>query len=278
MITNYVGELVQHDTSNHVWAPLTDVPWYLITSVDDCSRKILYGELWEKESSLAHITAAKAVVTGYGCPLKYYVDRHSIFKFTEREASMHRQGLMTEDEATVQWKEVLGDLRIEVVYALSPAAKGKVERPYRWLQDHLVRVCVREGVTKIEQAREVLYEEIHQYNHRRVHSTTTEVPDIRFQRLVKEGRSMFSSFVIRPPLLTIDDIFCLRWKRVVNPYRKILVYGNELPVHDAPPRSEVEIRVSFDMQKRLAKLRLWYKNRLVGEYLLKEQDLKKVQF
>jgi len=33
-------------------------------------------------------------------------------------------------------------LGVDVGYALSPQAKGKVERPYRWLQDRIVRTCV----------------------------------------------------------------------------------------------------------------------------------------
>lgn len=222
--------------------------------------------------------AAKAVVTGFGCPVKYYVDRHSIFRFNERQASIHRQALMTADEATVQWKEVLGDLGIEIIYALSPAAKGKVERPYRWIQDHLVRICARENISRIAEGRTVLYDELRQYNHHRVHSTTNEIPDARFERMEREKRSMFGDFVIRPPFLTPDDIFCLRWKRTVNRYRKISIYNMEFPVHDAPILSEVEIRVSFDMKSRMAKLRFWYKTRLVGEFQVKAEDIKKVPF
>ena len=107
--------------------------------------------------------AAKTLVTRFGCPLKYYVDNHSIFRFVERRDSVWQKAHAKEEDAIIQWKEVLRDLDIEVIYALSPAAKGKVERPYRWIQDHLVRTCVRDGITKIDQAREVLYAEIHQY-------------------------------------------------------------------------------------------------------------------
>ena len=107
---------------------------------------------------------------------------------------------MTEEQALVQWKEVLKDLRIEVVYALSPAAKGKVERPYQWLQDHLVRTCVREGLTSIDQARQVLYEELHQYNYKRVHSTTGEIPVLRYEKALEENRGLFRRFEIPDPI------------------------------------------------------------------------------
>jgi hypothetical protein len=41
-------------------------------------------------------------------------------------------------------------LGVDVAYALSPAAKGKVERPYRWLQDRIVRTCAIEKLTALD--------------------------------------------------------------------------------------------------------------------------------
>jgi len=38
---------------------------------------------------------------------------------------------------------------VKVIYALSPQAKGKVERPYRWIQDRLVKTCYRENIRDI---------------------------------------------------------------------------------------------------------------------------------
>ena len=193
MLTNYIGELIQHDTSFHLWAPLSNEKWYLITSLDDHSRRILYGELWERESAFAHITAAQSVVTQFGKPLSYYVDNHAIFRFIEKRNSVHYEYTSTEETAVVQWKEVMRQLGIDVKYALSPAAKGKIERPYRWLQDHLVRTCLHEQVTRIEDARQILYEEIYRYNHQRVHSVTKEIPAVRFEKAMEEKRSFRTS-------------------------------------------------------------------------------------
>jgi len=126
-----LGELLQHDTSYHVWAPLSDTHWYLISTIDDFSRRILYADLWEKESSWAHIVSLQAVVTQFGCPLSYYVDNHSIFRYIEKRDNLRKKYEVTEENANVQWKAVLRDLGIEVIYALSPAAKGKIEKPFR---------------------------------------------------------------------------------------------------------------------------------------------------
>ena len=42
VLTNYAGEIVQHDSSHHKWSPYAQEKWYLITSLDDC-RKITMG-------------------------------------------------------------------------------------------------------------------------------------------------------------------------------------------------------------------------------------------
>ena len=190
VLTNYIGEIIQHDSSYHLWSPPAREKWYLITSLDDFSRFILYASLLKKETSWAHILALQAVVLNYGAPFLYYVDSHSIFRFVQGRDSLWRKHYALTDEADPQWKQAMHDCNIKVTYALSPQAKGKIERPYSWLQDRLVRTCVRDNVTDIRQAQSVLNREIHRYNYRQVHSTTQEVPYFRFQRALKEKLSL----------------------------------------------------------------------------------------
>lgn len=72
--------------------------------------------------------------------------------------------MLKTDEADPQWRQVMRILGVDVIHALSPQAKGKVERPYRWLQDRIVRTCAIEKLTTIEEVRAVLKEEIDRYN------------------------------------------------------------------------------------------------------------------
>jgi len=51
VLTDYVGELIQHDASHHQWSPYAENKWYLITSLDDHSRLMLYANFVEKECS-----------------------------------------------------------------------------------------------------------------------------------------------------------------------------------------------------------------------------------
>ena len=81
VLTNYIGELIQHDSSHHRWSPYAKNKWYLVTSIDDCSRFLLYYKLLERETSWAHIEAMEEVALNYGLAYSYYVDSHSIFRF-----------------------------------------------------------------------------------------------------------------------------------------------------------------------------------------------------
>ncbi len=45
VLTNHIGELVQHNSSLHLFAPVAGEKWYLITSIDDFSRYMFYATL-----------------------------------------------------------------------------------------------------------------------------------------------------------------------------------------------------------------------------------------
>jgi hypothetical protein len=273
VVTNYIGEIIQHDSSYHLWSPPAKEKWYLITSLDDFSRLILYATLVRKETSWAHILALQTVVLNYGAPFLYYVDSHSIFRFVQGRDSLWRKHYTLTDEADPQWKQVIGDCNIKVTYALSPQARGKVERPYGWLQDRLVRTCVREDVTDIREAQRVLSYEIHRYNYKQVHSTTQEVPYFRFQRALEEKKSVFREFRVRPPFQSVKDIFCLRVDRTVDPYRRISINNLQLKVSNSTPRKRVTLRI-YPLNNTISEVRFWCEDTLIDIQRVKNSDLR----
>jgi hypothetical protein len=277
VLTHYIGELIQHDSSYHLWSPAAHEKWHLITSLDDFSRYILYAALIKKETSWAHISALQSVILKYGCPFSYYVDSHSIFRFVQGRDSLWRNHNKLTDEATPQWKQVLDDCQVKVTYALSPQAKGKIERPYGWLQDRLVRSLVREEVTDTQKAQQILNRELYRYNHRQVHSTTQEIPFLRFQRALKENKSLFRSFQIRPPWRSPKDIFCLRVDRTIDAYRKISVNSLQIKINGAVPLEKVTLRI-YPLNRILSEVRFWLKNKLIDVQKLKNTDLFPMHF
>ncbi len=173
---------------------------------------------------------------------------------------------------------VAGVHSIKVIYALSPQAKGKIERPYRWIQDRLVRTCYRENIRDIQEAQLILNNLVQRYNYQIVHSTTGEIPYIRFQRAIREKRSLFREFTISPPFKSTKDIFCLRVDRMVNSYRKVSINNLELKVPRAPLHERIQLRISPDKESGLSEVRFWHEGELLGIQKVKNSDLNLVQF
>jgi len=165
-LTNYGGEIIYHDSPYHLWSSPAKEKCYLITSLDDFSRFMLYVTLLKKEASWAHILFLQTVVLRHGALFLYYVD--SPFNLSVCE----RQGLPAVDItyphwwADRQWKQVMDDCKIKVTYALFPQAKGKIEKSYGWLQDRLIRICVKEHVTDIREDQRVVTHEVFRYSYR----------------------------------------------------------------------------------------------------------------
>jgi hypothetical protein len=234
--------LLQHDASIHQWSPYVFRPdgkplkWSLITTLDDHSRKMLYADLFEHESAWAHIQSLESVVLTHGVGIQYYSDNHAIFRYVVNRdtlsAANYRNILGTDDIAP-QWKQCVEATGMKVTYALSPEAKGKIERPYRWLQDRIVRRAAREHARTLEDVRHILTQEVDRYNNRAVHSTTGEIPSIRFNNALNDGRTVFKPLDItrtKPPVTSTKDLFCLRTERKVNGYGKISLNGIQISV------------------------------------------------
>jgi hypothetical protein len=274
VLTASIGALVQHDASLHLWSPLAKEKWTLITSIDDYSRKILFADFVSRETTWAHIQAAQTLIQSYGLPLRYYVDSLRVFRFVQGRDSFWRKHVLETDDVETQWGKMMRILNVDVTYALSPQAKGKVERPYRWLQDRIVRTCVYENISAMDEVRSVLRDEVNRYNGHQVHSTTREVPNIRYERARKEGNSLFRKFVIPKPYTSAKDVFCLREKRMVNGYRRISLFKHVIEVPNVPLREDVDAHLVPDEGKQLMHIRIWWNRNMVHSVSLPLQGFR----
>jgi transposase len=156
VLTASIGALIQHDSSLHLWSPFAQEKWSLITSIDDFSRMLLFADFVLKDTTWAHIQATQALMQSYGIPLCYYVDSLRVFRFVQGRDSVWRKHVLQTDDVDTQWSKMMRVLGVDVTYALSPQAKGKVERPYQWLQDRIVRTCALEKISAMEDVRAIL--------------------------------------------------------------------------------------------------------------------------
>jgi hypothetical protein len=262
VLTSSAGALIQHDGSTHLWSPYSKEKWTLITSIDDYSRLLLFADFFPAETTWAHIQATKAVVETFGLPLRYYVDSLRVFRFVQGRDSFWRKHVLETDDVDTQWGKMMHLLGVDVIFALSPQAKGKIERPYRWMQDRIVRTCALEKVVELGEVRAVLGEEVDRYNQHQVHSTTGEIPALRFARALSSGNSLFRPFSVPKPYSSPDDIFCLRETRITNGYGRISLFNHEIRVANVPLRQQVDVHLVPDPTRDIMQVRIWFQDAL----------------
>jgi len=230
--TSKIGRLFQHDTCIHQWSPYLN-HFYLILTVDDHSRRIVFAKFFEEETSMNHLLSVRDTALNIGLPLAYYTDRHSIFTYNAMNGPLRKNYQMVVEDAEVQWKRVMGILGIQSICAKSPQAKGKVESKFKYLQGRIVRRCAKEQVTTLEHAQRILDEEVRYYNEYRKHDITGQTPMERFLLAEKEGRSVLRKL---PEGKDLKDLFCLEYRRKLDKYGKTTIKTIELEVKSSPSK------------------------------------------
>ena len=247
--TSKIGRLFQHDTCIHQWSPFMDY-FYLILTVDDHSRRIVFAKFFEEETSMNHILSVRDTALTFGLPLAYYTDRHSIFTYNAMNGPIRRNYQTIVEDPEVQWKRVMNILGVQGICANSPQAKGKVESKFKYLQGRMVRRCAKEQVTTLEHAQRILDEEVRYYNEYKKHEITGQTPMERFLLAEKEGRSVLRKI---PEGKDLKDLFCLEYLKKLDKYGRTTVKGipielksspsSEVVIHYIKENGEVELRI-----------------------------------
>ena len=139
----HLGELVQFDGSPHKWFEDRAPACTLLAFIDDATSKILWLEFAYEEATIPIMKATKSYLEKFGRPLELYVDRGKVFKVNLNNP---------DDEKITQYRRSLNELGINVIYARSPEAKGRVERLFGTLQDRLVKELRLAGISTMEEA------------------------------------------------------------------------------------------------------------------------------
>lgn len=147
------GEMIQIDGSPHAWFEDRGPSCTLLVFIDDATSKLKYLRFVPSETTVAYAEGLRWYISQYGRPVSVYSDRHSIFKVNMPEA--------VDSLGITQFGRMAETLAIEHIHALSPQAKGRVERANQTLQDRLVKELRLAGVSTMDAANEWLA--THQY-------------------------------------------------------------------------------------------------------------------
>ena len=193
------GQMTQMDTSFHRWLPGVDRQLNLICLVDDATNRMQAAWFVEHDTTMENMRVLKMSFRSKGLPWVIYFDKDSKFKITRRGGCHIRT---SPDQGETQIQRALGELGVELIYAGSPQAKGRIERDFKTLQDRLINELRLNGITTLDGANNYLWEEfIPKWNR-------------RFGHIAREEGSCYRPL---PAGIRLDDILCLKHDRRVYP-------------------------------------------------------------
>jgi transposase len=131
------GLLVLWDGSPHAWLEARGPRCCLVGALDDATGHLLPGAAFvSAEDTGSYLRLLRTLVGACGIPVALYMDRHGIFQRHDAAWTVAEELRGRQDPTQVG--RALAALGIEAIYALSPQAKGRIERLWGTLQDRLV--------------------------------------------------------------------------------------------------------------------------------------------
>ena len=150
--------LIQVDGSPHPWLEERGPRFVLLLAVDDATGTVVQAIFHPSEDTRGYLVLQEGLVRQWGISLALYSDRHSAFKYNARQGPVLYE--------STQFARVMRELGIQQIFAMSPQAKGRVERMASAFQDRLVTELRRAGASTMDQANDVLQDFLPRFNHR----------------------------------------------------------------------------------------------------------------
>ena len=156
------GELIQIDASPYDWLR-NRKPCSLHGAIDDATGEIVGLYLCENECRLGYFEVMRQCILKHGIPLSLYSDRHTIFRSPKEDTLSVEELLQGKEMKFTQFGRAMDDLGVNIIFARSAQAKGRVERMWGTLQSRLPVELAVGGVKTIADANEYLQARIISY-------------------------------------------------------------------------------------------------------------------
>lgn len=215
-----IGTLVQFDGSPHDWFEGRGPSCCLLVAIDDCSSRV-FMRFAPSEDTEHVMRTLWSYIERYGIPQALYTDHGSVY-------------CNTSGSKPTETGRALAQLGIQIIFANSPQAKGRVERANRTQQDRLIKAMRRERIATIEAAN-IFLEQHYLAQH-------------NAQFAVTDGKSDVHRTAAG---LNLAKIFCIEQQRQVRGDYTVLLDGEFLQLErsEAPmpaPRTYIIVQTWLD--------------------------------
>jgi len=186
------GMIVHQDGSTHEWIP--GRRWDLIVTMDDATSEHYSMFFVEEEGTMSSLSGVRETIEKRGLFSSFYSDRGSHYWQTPEA------GGKVDKRNPTQFGMALKRLRIEMIAAYSPQARGRSERMFGTHQGRLPQELALAGISDMESANRYLREiYLPRFN-------------AEFMQPAMEEGSAFVPWIGE----SLDDVLCERHERTVG--------------------------------------------------------------
>src|SRR4030042_5286187 len=139
------GEMIQFDGSYEHWFEDRAEKCCLLAAIDDATGKLVFLKFAEHEGVFPVFGFWMEYLVKNGKPRSIYLDKFSTYH-------MNHPLVRENSDTLTQFERAAQGLRVELIKANSPQAKGRVERLFNTLQDRLIKELRLANVSKITEA------------------------------------------------------------------------------------------------------------------------------
>ena len=242
------GALLLWDGSPHDWFGDPQGQCNLTAVIDDATGALLHGVFTREEDAQSYLICLRQILLERGIPLALYMDRHGIFRRNDDHWSLEEQ--LAGEQTPTQVGQALRELGIEMIFARSPQAKGRVERLFNTLQDRLVQELRLTGITTPQDATTFL------------NGAFKADFNARFAKPARESEPAWRRL---PRGLDVDRVCSFRYQATVDNDNAVRIAGTILDV-PAGPRNRGYAKARVDLRHLLdGRWRVYLKEKLLLE-------------
>jgi transposase len=236
------GMLWQIDASPYAWLEDRGPQLTLHAAIDDATGTIVGAIFRLTETQEGYFTVMRQGIEKYGVPLGLYSDRHTIFR-SPKESLTLEQELAGETKPLSQFGKAMAELGITHIKAMTPQAKGRIERLWGTFQDRLVIELRLLGVSTLEEANRALPELIEKHN----------------RTFAVEPQEAESAYRPLPAETDLEYVFAVRTYRQIGS-GQTLSYGGKLYTLAEKPSQPFETKTTVEVRETMqGKLVIWHK-------------------
>jgi transposase len=241
------GQMILWDGSRHDWLEGRGPRLCLMGAIDDATGELLPGAHFvEQECSAGYLRVLRDILAVKGVPLSAYMDRHGTLKRNDRNWTNAEQLAGRQEPTHV--RRALDDLGVQVLYALSPQAKGRVERLWGTLQDRLV------SELRLVDARSALGANRVLLRYRLQHNARFAVPP-------EQSNSAWRPL---PPGLTADELSAFQYVRVVFNNNTVRIGKKTIDIKKRPGRATFAKATVLVRHLLVGGFRIYFKGEFIG--------------